>query len=150
MPSMGSMNSQLSGISQGGQSGAPSSALSHQQQWMPTQGKQLHSSGMPLTSPSYPSHLKQQGLPQRSQHAQTQQQSLPMAPQQQPHQLQEQHSQQYQHQRVPQPLHSVQQQQQMPRTSGMTTQKTPTSAAAQPSGMLASGNTIPAGSHDQA
>lgn len=32
----------------------------------------------------------------------------------------------------------------------MTTQKTPTSAAAQPSGMLASGNTIPAGSHDQA
>eukprot|EP01018_Ginkgo_biloba_P011938 Gb_04943 [translate_table: standard] len=153
VPSLGTMGSQLSGMSQGGQSTVVSSSLPHQQQWLPSQAKQMHQSNLSsLASPSYQPHPKQQSLQQRPQHGQPLQQSLPSTPQQQqqpPHQPQEQHSQQYQQQRMQQPLQAVPQQQQMLRTPGIPIQKPIITTGTQPA-TPASGTSTSAGSNDQA
>ncbi|KAH9321717.1 hypothetical protein KI387_016356, partial [Taxus chinensis] len=138
----GSMGSKLPSMPQGGQASGGSSALSNQQQWMPSQGKQIHQSGLPSVASPFQSSLKQQNIQQRS-HGQ-----LPLTPQQQ-QPLQEHQSQQFQQQRMSQPLHVASQQHQMSRAGGIPSQNNSISAGIQ-AGTSAPGNVAPAGSNDRA
>lgn len=113
VPSLGSMNPHLSGLSQGGQSAMTQSSVAPPQHWA-----KMHQPNLPSTaSPSY--QLQQQQ--QRQQQAQMQQQAPPSPSQQQPtishpQQLTQQHSQQAQQEQIQQSLQS----QQISRTSPLT------------------------------
>ncbi|GLJ41670.1 hypothetical protein SUGI_0862370 [Cryptomeria japonica] len=140
VPSVGSLNSQLTGLSQGGQS-ALSSSLPHTPQW-----PKMQQSSLPLSaSPSY--QLQQH---QRQQQAQLQQQTPPSPSQQQPtlshpQQLSQQQnsSQLQQHQ-----LQQAVQPQPISRMPSLTVQKPSTPTGSQPA-IPTSSVALPAGSNNQ-
>ncbi|KAH9324807.1 hypothetical protein KI387_004985 [Taxus chinensis] len=148
LPSVASLNSQLTGLSQGGQSTIVPSSLPHTQQWSKMQQSNLS----PSASPSY--QLQQH---QRQQQAQLQQQAPPSPSQQQPtshpqllsqqqnsSQLQQQNSSQLQQHQLQQSL----QPQTTSQTAALTVQKPSTPTDSQP-GTRASSISLPAGSNNQ-
>lgn len=138
--SVGSLNSQLTGLSQGGQS-ALSSSLPHTPQW-----SKMQQSSLPLSASS--SYQLQQH--QRQQQAQLQQQTPPSPSQQQPtlshpQQLSQQHnSSQLQQQQLQQSV----QPQPISRMPSLTVQKPSTPTGIQPA-IPASSVALPAGSNSE-
>uniref|UniRef100_A0A0C9RQX9 TSA: Wollemia nobilis Ref_Wollemi_Transcript_898_2252 transcribed RNA sequence n=1 Tax=Wollemia nobilis TaxID=56998 RepID=A0A0C9RQX9_9CONI len=143
VPSIGSMNSQLTGLSQGGQSAIVPGSLAHPQQWSKLQQSSLTSSASP------PYQLQQQQQ-QRQQQAQLQQQAPPSLSQQQPitshsQQLsQQQNSPQIQQQQLQQSL----QPQSVNRMAPLTIQKPSTPTGSQ-SGTSTLSAPLPLGTNSQ-